>query len=145
MIIEISVAVIAFAFVILVIYLITMIKALNTTLGQVNQTLSETRKQMDELGGQALKVIEHTNQISYDVKKKIEAIDPVFNAVEDVGEILEHHTSSLKKEYISSDEEESLFQFRKKELPSKKLTTVAAILELGAIGFELWQKLKKRR
>jgi hypothetical protein len=44
MIIDISVAVIALAFVALVIYLIVMIKSLRVTLGQVNQTLVESHR-----------------------------------------------------------------------------------------------------
>lgn len=103
MIIEISVAVIAIAFVILVIYLIVMIKSLHVTLGQVNQTLIEARKQLGEVGLQAQKVMEHTNQISFDLKHKVEAFTPIFNAVTNAGEILEHKTAALKKEFLSSE------------------------------------------
>jgi uncharacterized protein YoxC len=149
MIIEISVAVIAIAFVILVVYLIMMIKALRVTLGQVNQTLIETRKQLGEVGLQAQKVMEHTNQISFDLKHKVEAFTPIFNAVTNAGEILEHKTSALKKEFLSSENEEidlsGLHSGKKKTYQALNLVTVAAILELAGIGTSLWQKLKKRR
>lgn len=106
MIIEISVAVIAIAFVVLVAYLITMIKALRITLNQVNQTLVETRRQLDEVGGQVQKMIEHTNQISFDLKQKVEALNPIFKSAANVGEILERKTFSLKKEAFASIDEE---------------------------------------
>lgn len=150
MIIEISVAVIAIAFVALVIYLITMIKALRITLGQVNQTLVETRRQLGEIGGQAQKVIEHTNQISFDLKHKVEALDPIFKSMANVGEILEHKTFSLKKEALASAYEEgypsSLSTEEKKKISqARTLTMTSIVLELAGVGVRLWQKFKQRR
>lgn len=150
MIIEISVAVIAIAFVVLIIYLITIIRALRNTLGQVDQTLVEVRKQLSEVGGQAQKVMEHTNQMSFDLKRKVESFHPIFNAVNNAGEILEHKTSILKKDFFNfssgkCDLSDESFEEKKKFYQAQGLTTVATILELASIGLCLWQKLKKRR
>lgn len=149
MIIEISIAVIALAFVALVIYLIVLICALRTTLGQVNNTLSETRKQLNDVGFQAQKAAEHANQISYDLKYKAEALNPVFNAISNAGQILEHKSSVIKKEYIAAQEEaegESLRSDKKgKALHSEGIAIVAAVLELAGLGVSLWQKMNKRR
>lgn len=139
MIIDVSVAVIALAFVVLVIYLITVIKALRVTLAQVNQTLVETRVQLAELGSHTQKVVENTNQMSSDLK-------PIFNAINQAGQILEHQATALKKDFIDSvyddlDEEGE----KNGGLPEKGLTATAAILELAGIGINLWQKIKKRR
>lgn len=126
MIIDISVAVIALAFVALVIYLIVVIKALRITLGQVNHTLVEVRKQ-------------------------VESLNPIFNAVNQTGQILEYKATALKKDLLDSSQEESdLFELardgeKKKRIQTKGLMTVAAILELAGIGVSLWEKLKKRR
>ncbi len=149
MIIDISVAVIAIAFVVLVLYFITLIKALRMTMGQVNQTLVETRKQLSEVGEQAQKAVEHTNQLSVDFKQKVAALTPIFNAVSHVGEILEHKSLTLKKEAFASMPEESHLSSveseEKKKISERGLITVAAILELASIGLRLWQKTKKRR
>lgn len=148
MIIDISIAVIAFAFVILVIYLIVMIKSLRVTLGQVNQTLVETRRQLGEVGIQAQRVMENTNQISSDLKLKVEAFDPIFNAVNQAGQILEHKATALKKDFLDTQEELSSLAAqgeKKKSGQPMGLMTVAAILELAGIGMGLWEKLKKRR
>ena len=96
MIIDISVAIIAAAVVVLVIALIYFIKALCRTLSQVNRTLIEARKQLEE-GGNAAKVIEHANQLSYDLKNKMEALDLIFNAFSNVGDFLEQKTFFLKR------------------------------------------------
>lgn len=145
MIIEISVAVIAVAFVALVIYLIIMIKALHTTLGQLNQTLVEARKQLDEVGGQAQKVMENTNQISFDLKQKIVAFNPIFNAIANAGEILEHKSSILKRDFFASLHEENSLSNPDPDEKKKNMVIVAAIFELAGISLRLWQKLKKRR
>jgi uncharacterized protein YoxC len=150
MIIDISVAVIALAFVALVIYLIVMIKSLRVTLGQVNQTLVEARKQLGEVGTQAQKVIEQTNHISADLKHKVEAFNPIFNAVNQAGQILEHKATALKKDLLHTQEESfhadlPISGEKKKQTQMKGLMTAAAILELASIGMSLWEKLKKRR
>src|SRR5262245_22033318 len=96
MIIDISIAVIAAAFVALVIALIFFLKGLCRTLRQVDRTLVEARKQIEE-GGNISKVIEHANQLTYDLKRKMETLDPIFNAFSNVGDFLEAKTFSLKR------------------------------------------------
>ena len=150
MIIDISIAISSIAFVVLVIYLIVMIKALRTTLGQVNQTLTEARKQLGEVGSQAQQMIEKTHQISSDLKEKVDAFNPIFNAVNQAGQILEYQATALKKDFLTSSQEKNDYssldlseQIEKKK--KQPLMTIAAILELAGIGMSLWQKLKKKR
>lgn len=150
MIIEISVAVIAIAFVALVIYLIIFITALKVTLGQVDQTLVEVREQINEIGSEAKKTIEQTNEVSADLKDKVAKLNSVFAAVANVGEFLEQKTFLLKREVISSSDEETPHEadhastVGKEPSPARELFKVADILELAGMGVCLWQKLKKR-
>lgn len=149
MIIEISVAIIAIAFVALVIYIIAFTKALKITLEQVNQTLFEVRKQLDEVGGEAKKTIEQTHEVSTDLKNKMVALNSIFSAVANIGDILEQKSFLFKRKIISSSDEESLHMAvhasKIKEEPSaRELCKFADILELAGIGIRLWQKLKKR-
>lgn len=127
MIIEISVAVIAAAFVILVIYLIVMTKAVRVTLNQTNQTLAEAKK-----------VLEHTGEVSLDVKNKMESLDSVFNTVANIGDILEIKTEEAKEfvEDVAIEQERSYH---------RRVSQIGDILELAGLGFRLWQKLKRRR
>lgn len=139
MIIDVSIAVIALAFVVLVIYLICLMNALRVTLSQVNHTLVDARTQLGELGSQTQKVVEATNQMSSDLK-------PIFNAINQAGQILEHQATALKNDFIDSVSEEHAEEDEKKSgFPEKGLTATAAILELAGIGINLWQKIKKRR
>ncbi|MBA2369524.1 MAG: DUF948 domain-containing protein [Candidatus Protochlamydia sp.] len=155
MIIEISVAVIAVAFVFLVIYLIVLLKSLKSTMNQVNFLIFDARKQLDEMGGEAKKIIDHTNQISLDLKYKMETLNPLFQSVENIGEVLEDKAEDFKKSSIRSRTSNStspLFT-HKDNLQNRDSTAdprgskalVPDILELASLGIRLWQKLKKRR
>ena len=140
---DISIAVIALAFVALVIYLIVVIKSLRVTLGQVNQTLIEARKQMGELGVQAQKVMEHTNQISFDLRHKVEAFNPIFNAMNQAGQVLEHKATEFKKDFINLSSLAIEDEEKKKKTQVRGWMTMAALFELAGIGVSLWKKLKK--
>lgn len=150
MIIEISVAVIAVAFVALVIYVIAMINALRLTINQVNQALPELRKQLDETGNQAKKTIEHVNQISFDLKNKMESLNSIFNTISNIGDVFEHKTYAIKKAaFISSHKENKFSDLDSQETehafaPHEEEINASDILELAGIGIRLWQKLKNK-
>lgn len=148
MVIEISVAVIALAFAVLAIYLIAMTVALRRTLFQVNRTLIEVRKQLDEVGGHAAKAMEHTNQVSYDVKRKMESLDPIFNAFSNIGDFLEQKTFSLKRDLNASHHEKKLSDVEisaaDEGYASNASIKAADVFEFIDIGLRLWQKIKKR-
>jgi uncharacterized protein YoxC len=137
MIIEISVAVIALAFVALVIYLILTLSALRVTLTQVNQTLSHGRRHLDTISEEAKKVMEHTNRISVNVQHKVEAFNSLFNAFANLGEVFEKKTSHFKERM----DESTSSHFTHHPTVEK----VGTALELVGQGIRLWQKLKQRR
>ncbi len=142
MVIEISVAVIAVAFVILVIYLIVMMTALRVTLRQVNFTLIEGRKHLEDVSVEVKKVIALTHEVSADLKGKMESLDSVFNSVDNMGEILEQKTAALKCDIL---EQKTAALKAEQRLQTPELNRVADVLELATLGVRLWQNLKKRR
>jgi uncharacterized protein YoxC len=123
MIIEISVAVISVAFVALVIYLIVMMKTLRKTLGKVDQTLEEAKM-----------AIQQTQLLEADLRKKMGTLDPLFNSVENVGDILECKTAAYKELKSHSLREEDSDQIN-----------VADLVALAGLGIRLWNKFNKRR
>jgi uncharacterized protein YoxC len=149
MIIEISIAIIAVAFLALVIYLIAMINALRQTIAQFNQALPEIRNRFDEMGGQLKKTLEHTNQVTFDLKRKMESLDSTFNTISNLGEILEHKSLALKKESLTSLHRETPHLDADSHLSEREIRfhediTTADILELASIGVRLWQKIKNK-
>lgn len=149
MIIEISVAIIALAFVALVIYIIAVTKALKVTLGQVNQTLSDVRKHLDDLGTEAKKATENVDQLGHDLNSKMEALKPIFNAISNIGDYLEQKTKTLKLEAeicaLKNEDEASTLEEELVDSKTKVINKVANILELVGQSFRLWQDVHKRR
>ena len=152
MIIEISVAVIAIVFTVLVIYLIVMINTLRHTLTQVDQTLGSVRHQLGSIGEEAKKVVEQANGLSADMKVKFDSVTSLFNAVSNIGAVLEDRTVAFREQMFAEDKDEKShkrpFHLRFKtgeQLASPELEKIASILELAGLGVRLWQKLKQRR
>lgn len=149
MIIEISVAVIALAFVALVVYIIIMTNALRITLGQVNQTLTEVRHHLDQIGSEAKKTTENVDQLSLDLNKKMELLNPIFNAVSNIGDFLEQKTKTLKLEAeicaLKNEAEVSELEEENEDSKTLVINKIANILELVGQGFRLWQDVNKRR
>lgn len=148
MIIEISIAVIVLAFVALVAYLIALSISLRRTAVQANHVLNDLRRQLDEMGGSAARTIEHTNRISFDLQRKLEALDPLFNALSNIGNFFEHKTSCLGKEELSSfnkNQSKDNVIFVDDEPESGASIQAADVFEFIDVGLRLWQKIKKRR
>jgi len=141
MIVDISIAVAAAAFLLLVIYFIVLIKAVKATLNQVNSTLSEVRHHLDEIGIEAKKT-------TFDVNYKMESLNSVFKAISNVGEFLEQKSKSMKLEAeICSLKNEALAANKHAGNSRVNLVfdQVASILELVGQSFRLWRDVHKRR
>lgn len=78
MIIDISVACASGAFILLVIFLIIGIVRFNKTSKEISRLLHTTKKDLDELSAEGVKLIKNLNETSSDVKKKLHALDLFF-------------------------------------------------------------------
>lgn len=94
---QISVAIIAIAFAILVFFLIKTLKAATNSLDKVTQTLQEVQKTIDELSYEVKQTIRNTNDITVDVQHKMKQIDPVMDTVKNLGEALSEVTYAVKQ------------------------------------------------
>lgn len=94
---QISVAIIAVAFAILVFFLIKTLKAATVSLDKVTQTLQEVQKTIDELSYEVKQTIRNTNDITVDVQHKMKQIDPVMDTVRNLGEALSEVTYAVKE------------------------------------------------
>lgn len=143
--IEISVAIIAFAFVLLVIYLLTLICTLRVTLRQAGTTLEELQKRLKDAEGDAKTIVENTRLISSNLVKKMEALDPLFYAVANTGEYFEKKTDCLRASRFSARKFRYLhpraYDEEKKSFESEKFAEIADLI--GA-GIRLWQTFNRR-
>ncbi|ETT31143.1 hypothetical protein C169_24898 [Paenibacillus sp. FSL R5-808] len=94
---QISVAIIAVAFAVLVFFLIKTLKAATQSLEKVTQTLQEVQKTVDELSYEVKQTIRNTNDITVDVQHKMKQIDPVMDTVKNLGEALSEVTYAVKQ------------------------------------------------
>ncbi|QGQ96338.1 DUF948 domain-containing protein [Paenibacillus psychroresistens] len=97
MIIKASVAIIAIAFVVLVVYLIRILIKGMGSLEETNKTLSEVRNAIHGLTQESKQLIHTANQITTDVKGKIKTVEPIFESAHEVGEALHSVTRTVKQ------------------------------------------------
>jgi uncharacterized protein YoxC len=96
MIISISVAVIAAAFFILVLYLVKTLKAVQGTIATVSKTLAGIEEQLDGVTKETTLLLQKTNALADDIQAKSESINSAVTAVKDVGTTIHKFNQSLK-------------------------------------------------
>jgi len=115
MIIELSVALVAVAFAVLVFFLIKTLSSAKESLDKVSQTLQEVQKTIDELTYEVKTTVRHANDITLDVQGKIQKIDPIMDSVKNLGDVMSELTLSVKQVSVTAIE-----KFRKtRELRDK--------------------------
>jgi uncharacterized protein YoxC len=96
MIISISVAIIALAFFVLVLYLVKTLKAVEGTLENVSKTLSGIEDQLDGVTKETTLLLQKTNILADDIQSKADSLNMVVEAVKDVGTTIHKFNNSLK-------------------------------------------------
>ncbi|RCX13933.1 uncharacterized protein YoxC [Fontibacillus phaseoli] len=94
---ELSVALIAVAFAVLVVFLIKTLKAAEKSLDKTTQTLQEVQKTIDELSYEVKHVVRQANDLTGNLQHKMEQIDPVLESVKNVGDVLNEVTLAAKQ------------------------------------------------
>lgn len=67
------------------------------TLEETNKTLEEVRNAVHGLTQESKQLIHSANQITADVKGKMENVDPLLESAQDVGEMIHNVTSTMKE------------------------------------------------
>ncbi|WP_342432654.1 DUF948 domain-containing protein [Neobacillus sp. FSL H8-0543] len=98
-----SIALIAVAFMVLVIYLAKTLKALEGTLSSVSTTLVGLEKQLDGVTKETTELLQKTNALADDIQDKSERLTSVVDAVKDVGTTVSKFNGTLKNLTSSFD------------------------------------------
>lgn len=102
MIIDISVAVIAATFIVLVFFVINALIASKKSMRELNRLLHATKNDLDKLSDESLKLIKSLNETTHSVNKKLHILDPLFTP-------FEHETRSRRHGHnLTSDIAECL-------------------------------------
>jgi uncharacterized protein YoxC len=100
-----SVALIAIAFFVLVIFLATTLKSFQVTLTSVSKTLSGLEKQLDGVTAETTILLQKTNALADDIKQKSDSLNSVVEAVKDVGTTVTKFNGTLKNITQSVDKQ----------------------------------------
>lgn len=92
-----SVALIAIAFLILVIYLSKTLKSLQLTLKNVASTLEGLEGQMQGITTETAQLLHKTNQLAEDIQDKSAKLNTVVDAVQGIGGSINQFNTSIKQ------------------------------------------------
>jgi uncharacterized protein YoxC len=129
-----SIAVIAIAFLILVIYLSKTLKSLQVTLDSVSKTLVGLEKQLDGVTRETTELLHKTNALAEDIQHKSENLNSVVVAVKDVGDTVRSFNGSIQKVTTSVNNQ---FEENKDK--------IAAVVQWSQIFLEMKDKWKMRK
>ncbi|MEH7176527.1 DUF948 domain-containing protein [Neobacillus vireti] len=129
-----SVALIAIAFLVLVIYLSKTLKSLQGTLQSVSTTLSGLEKQLDGVTKETTELLQKTNALAEDIQEKSQNLNSVVTAVKDVGATVSKFNGSLRNLTNS-------FDIHVEENKEK----VSQIVQWSNIFFELKDKWNEKK
>lgn len=141
MIIQISVACIAAAFIVLVVFLVAALQSARAALQQVNETLAHIDGKMDTISAETVKLMQTTQHIADDVQGKMKSMDALFDSIGKVGESVNQITTSVKQ--VSATVSNSVRQAGEKVNRERNLT--AELMEWTSLGLHLWRKWQARK
>ena len=91
-----SVALIAIAFLVLVIYVAKTLTSLQETLSSVSKTLIGLEKQLDGVTQETTELLQKTNALADDIQEKSKSLGSIVTAVKDVGTTVNKFNGTLK-------------------------------------------------
>lgn len=141
LIIQISVAVIAIAVVVLVYYLVQTLKSAKSSMEQVNITLAAVQQQLEETGKESNILLRNTQLITEDVQHKLAATDKIFSSVQHIGEAVQEVSNSVKQ--VSATVTRSMHGVGNSV--NKNQSKIQNVVELATSGYHLFNSLKTRK
>ncbi|MBM7653201.1 DUF948 domain-containing protein [Neobacillus cucumis] len=129
-----SVALVAIAFLVLVIYLSKTLKSLQVTLTSVSNTLSGLEKQLDGVTTETTLLLQKTNALAEDIQQKSEKLNSVVEAVKDVGTTVTKFNGTLQN--ITQSVDQQVEESKEK---------ISQIVQWGNIFLELKEKWQARK
>ncbi|MFS0780527.1 DUF948 domain-containing protein [Bacillus sp. 1P06AnD] len=129
-----SAAVAAIAFLILVIYLARTLTSVKVTLDSVSNTLTDLEKQLQGITTESTLLLHKTNALAEDIQKKSENLNTVVDAVKGVGTSLQSFNTSIQN--VSTKVGTELEQNQDK---------IAQVVQWGNAFFQLRDSWKTRK
>lgn len=129
-----SAAVVAVAFLILVIYLARTLTSLQKTLNSVAHTLDDLEGQLKGITTETTELLHKTNELADDLKQKSENLNTAVIAVKEVGTSIQSFNTSIQK--VSNKVVTEIENNQEK---------ISKIVQWGNIALEMRDKWKARK
>lgn len=139
MLIQVSIAVIAFAFVILLYSLVQTLKILRAGLDEMRLTISQLRTDVTQIAVDVKEAVHNTNAMTLDVRTKLNSLDVLFTSVNDIGHAIHTFTGAAKESassLVSSIKSGS-------GKPARENGIINTIYDGIVSSIRIWNKIKK--
>lgn len=138
MLIQISIAVIAVAFVILLYSLVQTLKILRAGLDEMRLTISQLRTDVMQITVDVKEAVHNTNAMTLDVRTKLNSLDVLFTSVNDIGHTIHTFTGAAKESAASV-----VSSIKSSGKPVRDNSIISTILDGVISTIRIWNKLKK--
>lgn len=135
--IEVSMAIIAVCFIIILLIGIALAFCILKFLNKTRESIASLTFQVQPLIQEATKTLISGNEITTKIKNKIDQTDPLFSSISKTGHLMECFLS--KKD--TQNQDFKIVSFSKN---NKKNFTIDDWIEWVSLGLVVWQKIKNR-
>jgi uncharacterized protein YoxC len=139
MLIELSVAIIAVAFVGLTAYVIISLRSINESVQTVSRTLEKAQLHVDEVTRETVILMRSTTQITEDLHNKLKHVDALFESVGEVGDAVNQVTASMKQ--VSATVTKSITHGVENGV-HKQQKRIDEVIHWTNVAINLWQKFQ---
>jgi uncharacterized protein YoxC len=133
-IVYVSVAVIALAFVVLVYHVSKVLQSVQRTLNNTVDTLGSLEQQLDGITKETVELLHRTNRLADDVERKTQALNPFFDSVKGVGDSIQTVNQTIRSvsNKVSNETERQSEQ-------------ISQVVQWSNVVFEIWEKWKGKK
>ncbi|QQK77357.1 DUF948 domain-containing protein [Salicibibacter cibarius] len=134
MIVYISVAIVAVAIVVLIVYIIQTLKSAQGVVKQLGNTADAVEKQLQGITSETENLVKTTNRLAEDFESKSESLEGLFATAEDLGKTTERVSDSIQHMSRTVSQE-----------ADRNSEQVAQVVQWGSACIDLYEKWKNRR
>ncbi|WP_127588570.1 DUF948 domain-containing protein [Paenibacillus koleovorans] len=141
---QISLTVIALAFVILVYFLIQTLKTVQGSLEEVRNTMVQMKGELAQVSAEVKDVLFQTNMMAVDVRTKLNELDPLFHSVGNVGSMLQELTTSVRQ---TASTVTTAIQNGSRQVVEKAPVKgkIGIVMKGIPVVVELWKQIQNKR
>lgn len=112
--------------------------SLKRTLNQTHICMLKLEADLPNLNKKLFELLENSNTITTTFHEQMQAFDPLLDSVQTIGLSIKETTKNLSKEHLIKKQWEETHKVHWAK-------QIGDILELGALGANVWEQIQKRR